>query len=1024
MMFLPVVARELAVAARRTATYSKRVGAAILALVAALGVLAYLFQLAAAEQGRTLFTVLSSLAFAYALLAGVRVTSDCISVEKREGTLGLLFLTDLKGYDVVLGKLVSSSLASFYGLLAMLPVLALAIMLGGVAGNELFRVALVLLNSLFVSLAAGVFISTISRVERNALSATLGLILLITFGPYPVAYYYTYGFGDPISSLDVTFLKPSPFYAFGLARPTATSLFMAQEFYQSLLATHLIGWSLLGLAAVILPRTFQDRPKGARRLRWRERWQQWSYGGPAVRRAFRKRLLDRNPFFWLAGRDRLKANYVWLFLGLLGCLWYFIFTSEPDAVLDWTVSAGWLFFISGFLKIWFASEVCARLAEDRRCGALELLLASPVSIKEIAQGQALALRRQFARPFGVLIGAALLLIFAGLKSGTPLESRAEMVAQFLAGLILLIADLITLKWVGMWLALTSKHASHALLATGVRVLGLPWLAFGGIYFILKIMTETVLQRRWDWSGSFWIACWLGLGLANDLIFGLWARRKVLREFRQTAARRFEMEHGPGKARRGIGFWRELFATMRALKQFRNAPFSWRLLRRQGWVWSLGAILILGIGWFVWFRFSSARQVQARLKAIEAADLPVTLAQFDRLNPPVPPNQNAALKIQEALNAASIAPALLGKIVSVGRDEVLTPELKQDLSGFVSSNSAALRLVHQAARLPKSQFPMDWSNAGPYQLPFSRSLFRIEQLASLVRAEALWNSDSDNPSDAVESIVASFGLAHALATEFYLDAHWFRLRCLDMTCASLERLLTQRALGESELKRLLELTAQAQQEPDFTRLLAGQRVMDVAPLYMPVEQFFQNAGPNLGRREANFFGLVLRLYRLTGIRDQDALSYLDSMDQWIALTQLNYPERLAQANELSRRMQEQLARRPLFLLSRNRLSSLNQTEAGLAERVANLRAAQTALAIEWFRSKNTGRIPAALEELAPRFLKSVPRDPFDGQPLRYKRRENGYVVYSIGSNKTDDGGEERKKRSRVISAADVTFTIGR
>ena len=60
------------------------------------------------EIAIALFGVLTGTAVLYCLLSGVRSTADCLSVEKREGTLGLLFLTDLKGYDVVLGKLATA----------------------------------------------------------------------------------------------------------------------------------------------------------------------------------------------------------------------------------------------------------------------------------------------------------------------------------------------------------------------------------------------------------------------------------------------------------------------------------------------------------------------------------------------------------------------------------------------------------------------------------------------------------------------------------------------------------------------------------------------------------------------------------------------------------------------------------------------------------------------------------------------------------------------------------------------------
>ena len=102
-----------------------------------------------------LFGILTGGGVLYCLFCGVRLTADCLSEEKREGTLGLLFLTDLKGYDVVLGKLAATSLNSFYGVLAVVPMLALPLLLGGVTPGEFWRMALVALNTLFFSLARG-----------------------------------------------------------------------------------------------------------------------------------------------------------------------------------------------------------------------------------------------------------------------------------------------------------------------------------------------------------------------------------------------------------------------------------------------------------------------------------------------------------------------------------------------------------------------------------------------------------------------------------------------------------------------------------------------------------------------------------------------------------------------------------------------------------------------------------------------------------------------------------------------------
>src|SRR5581483_11264013 len=154
MTFLPIVERELRVAARLTRTYRSRalMVAIIMLLFGALGP-------APAQMGGTMFATLSWMVLGFCLLEGGRTTADCLSEERREGTLGLLFLTDLKGYDVVLGKLAATSLNSIYGLLAMLPILALPLLLGGVTMQEFWLRALALANILFASLAAGMWVS-------------------------------------------------------------------------------------------------------------------------------------------------------------------------------------------------------------------------------------------------------------------------------------------------------------------------------------------------------------------------------------------------------------------------------------------------------------------------------------------------------------------------------------------------------------------------------------------------------------------------------------------------------------------------------------------------------------------------------------------------------------------------------------------------------------------------------------------------------------------------------------------------
>ena len=166
MKLLPVAARELRVAARKRSTFWLRIIAALVAFVLGCGFLAlHTWGVGAGVMnvGRGLFGALTWLCLLAALAAGLFLTSDCLSEEKREGTLGFLFLTDLRGFDVVLGKLLATSLRGTYALLAVFPILALTLVMGGVSGREFWRAALALLNALFLSLAAGLFVSALSR---------------------------------------------------------------------------------------------------------------------------------------------------------------------------------------------------------------------------------------------------------------------------------------------------------------------------------------------------------------------------------------------------------------------------------------------------------------------------------------------------------------------------------------------------------------------------------------------------------------------------------------------------------------------------------------------------------------------------------------------------------------------------------------------------------------------------------------------------------------------------------------------
>jgi type II secretory pathway pseudopilin PulG len=152
---------------------------------------------------------------------------------------------------------------------------------------------------------------------------------------------------------------------------------------------------------------------------------------------------------------------------------------------------------------------------------------------------------------------------------------------------------------------------------------------------------------------------------------------------------------------------------------------------------------------------------------------------------------------------------------------------------------------------------------------------------------------------------------------------------------------------------------------------------------------------------------------------DAIIYLDLMSDYIKATQLPPYQRQEAASAVDTKFGKTSRIHILLHIIMPALSRCTTTDVRIA---AQLRTAQTGLAIERYRLA-AGKLPDTLAELIPAYLDAVPKDPFDGKDLRYKKLETGFVVYSIGEDGDDDGGKERpRKRTAPPAPWDVTFIV--
>ena len=58
-------------------------------------------------------------------------------------------------------------------------------------------------------------------------------------------------------------------------------------------------------------------------------------------------------------------------------------------------------------------------------------------------------------------------------------------------------------------------------------------------------------------------------------------------------------------------------------------------------------------------------------------------------------------------------------------------------------------------------------------------------------------------------------------------------------------------------------------------------------------------------------------------------------------------------------------------------------------------------------------PGSLQELVPQYLSELPRDYMDGKPLRYRRANESFALYSVGDDGTDDGGDPTSQPPRKV-----------
>lgn len=266
-----------------------------------------------------------------------------------------------------------------------------------------------------------------------------------------------------------------------------------------------------------------------------------------------------------------------------------------------------------------------------------------------------------------------------------------------------------------------------------------------------------------------------------------------------------------------------------------------------------------------------------------------------------------------------------------------------------------------------------------------------------------------PSDAAVRIHAMLHAGAGLRDEPMLISQLVRVAGRTAAGKSTERILAMTELPDEDLKRLLAHFQEEQKEDLLLPGLRGERAAfhllfeNLESGQLDLADFLAHAADNPRSRadltlQVGAFFYDSRLF-------EDHAFYLRRMNEACAIAQLPHQKQLRAWAELGARIKE--AKEASTMDKRLILSVLltpaydKVGHAALRDQ-AVLSCTLAALAAERFRLAH-GRWPDTLRELCPAFLPQVPTDPFDGNPLRLSRRDDGMVIYSIGKDGEDDGG---------------------
>jgi len=407
------------------------------------------------------------------------------------------------------------------------------------------------------------------------------------------------------------------------------------------------------------------------------------------------------------------------------------------------------------------------------------------------------------------------------------------------------------------------------------------------------------------------------------------------------------------------------------------------------------------------------EIAQKLEALRKAGEPTTAEEMRRLYDTPPLATNAAPLYTNAFALLPGYDTPGGSFLSYGisnlppRGAPMPKATLIALTKFCAENTALFDSLKTAALVKECRYSLDFPEK-LWNMQFSH-IVGVRRCAEAMRAYCYLLIERGQTDKAVELLCDQIALAGSLDRDPFLLSQLSRCACLTPCELALERLLNRKKLDAPQLARLERAVQSLGFKEGFTRALFSERCSAIVLCQRHAEELKDMDLPGLlgGIEKSStnspwWVQLDIQSYRESATFVQDILFTIQSNEILIRAVNTPLPEALEVAKEFASSVR--IAQTKHYLFASLFTPSLRGTIGRYAEAEARLRVTRAALAIEKMRLANNGMLPENADDPAARSALSGLTDPFDGEPIRYKRRAaNSYVVYSIGPDEKDDGG---------------------